>query len=54
MPYPATLGICIYFLVCIGAFFAMSGGPLFLVMLAIVGLGFILTLGGFFADRQRE
>ncbi len=51
--YPATLGIRIFFLVCIGAFYAMSADPLFLVLMAIVGLGFLLTLGGFIADRRR-
>ncbi len=51
--YPATLGIRIFFLVCIGAFYVMSADPLFLVLLAIVGLGFILTLGGFLADRRQ-
>jgi hypothetical protein len=52
-PTSATLGIRVYFCLCIGTFYAMTGNPLFLVTLAVVGLGFVLTLGGHLADRRQ-
>jgi hypothetical protein len=51
--YPATLLIRAYFVACIVAFYAMSLDPLFLVLVAIVGLGFVLTLGSYLLDRRR-
>ncbi len=50
--YPATLLIRAYFIVCIGAFYAMTNDPLFLVLIAVVGLGFILTLTCYVIDRR--
>jgi hypothetical protein len=50
--YPATLFVRIYFLVCIAAFYVMSSDPLFLVLLVIVGIGFLLTLVSFLLDRS--
>ena len=51
--YPATLGVRAFFLICIGGLYALSGDPLFLVLFAIVALGFVLTLGSFIADRRQ-
>ena len=50
--YPATLLIRLYFLACIIAFYAMTRDPLFLVLLVIVGLGFVLTLSSYLHDRK--
>jgi hypothetical protein len=50
--YPATLLIRAYFIICIGAFYAMTRDPLFLVLLAIVALGFVLTLASYMLDRK--
>ena len=50
--YPATLLIRLYFLACIIAFYAMTRDPLFLVLLLIVGLGFVLTLSSYLYDRK--
>jgi len=50
--YPATLLIRLYFLACIIAFYAMTRDPLFLVLLVIVGLGFVLTLSSYLYDRK--
>ena len=50
--YPATLFIRIYFIACIVVFYSMTSDPLFLVMICIVGLGFILTLGSYLLDRK--
>ena len=41
--YPATLLVRAFFLACLTAFFFITRDPLFLVLLAIVGLGFVLT-----------
>lgn len=49
--YPATLAIRAYFSVCLLSFYGMTGDPLFLVVTAIVLLGFALTLGGYLLDR---
>ena len=50
--YPATLFIRAFFLVCIGAFYVMTHDPLFLVLLSIVGLGFVLTGVSFLTDKK--
>jgi hypothetical protein len=50
--YPATLLIRAYFIVCILAFYAMTYDPLFLVLIGIVGIGFILTLSSYLLDRR--
>ena len=49
--YPATLFIRVYFLACFITFYAMTRDPLFLVLLGIVGLGFVLTLTAYLRDR---
>jgi hypothetical protein len=50
--YPTTLLVRTYFLICIAAFYAMTSDPLFLVLAAIVALGFVLTLGFYLLDRK--
>src|SRR5215471_4346740 len=50
--YPATLLIRVYFMACIGAFYAMTRDPLFLVLIAIVGLGLVLTLSSYLSERS--
>ncbi len=50
--YPATLFIRVYFIACIGAFYAMTRDPLFLLLIGIVGLGFVLTLSSHLLDRR--
>ena len=50
--YPATLVVRVYFLACISVFYRMTRDPLFLLLLGIVGLGFLLTLGAYLLDRQ--
>src|SRR5262249_5083356 len=52
--YPATLFMRVYFIACIVAFYAMTGDPLFLVLVGIVGLGLVLTLGSYLADRKNS
>jgi len=49
--YVATLFIRVYFIVCFIAFCAMTRDPLFLVLVGVVGLGFVLTLSAYFLDR---
>jgi hypothetical protein len=51
--YSATLFIRLYFLICIGVFYVMSGDSLFIVMAAVVAVGFVLTLSSLLADRTR-
>lgn len=52
--YPATLFIRLYFLICIVVFYTMTRDPLFLVIFAIVALGFVLTLSSFILDRKKS
>ena len=52
--YPATLFIRVYFLVCLAVFYGMSTDPLFLVLIAIVAIGFVLTLSAYFLDRREK
>ena len=50
--YPATLVIRAFFLVCMSAFFLMTRDPLFLVLLGIVGFGFVLTGLTYLIERK--
>ena len=52
--YPATLVIRVYFLICIVVFYTMTHDPLFLVIFAIVVLGFVLTLSSYILDRKKS
>jgi len=49
--YPATPAVRTFFLICFAAFYWMTRDPFFLVLLAIVGLGFVLTLTSYLRDR---
>jgi hypothetical protein len=51
--YPATLVIRTFFLACLAGFYVFTRDPLFLVLLAIVGFGFILTLTSYLLDRKQ-
>ena len=50
--YPATLVVRAFFLVCMIVFFLMTRDPLFLVLLGIVGLGFVLTGLSYLTERK--
>ena len=51
--YPATLGVRLYFIVCLVALYAMSSDPVFLVILGIVVVGLVFTLTSHLADRAK-
>jgi hypothetical protein len=40
-------------LVCITGLYFYSHDPLFISLFVIVGLGFVLTIAGYFADRRQ-
>jgi hypothetical protein len=50
--YPTTLIVRAYFIVCIAAFYWTTSDPMFLVLIAIVGLGFVLTILSYLFDRR--
>jgi hypothetical protein len=50
--YPTTLLVRTYFLICIAAFYAATSDPMFVVLGAIVALGFVMTLGSYLVDRM--
>lgn len=50
--YPVTLVVRTFFLTGFAAFYWLTRDPLFLVLLAIVGLGFVLTLTSYLLDRK--
>lgn len=50
--YPATMLMRVYFIVCIIVFYTMTYDPFFLVLIAIVGLGLLMTLSSYFLDRK--
>jgi len=50
--YPTTLFIRMYFLVCITVFYWMTSDPLFVVLVVIVGIGFVLTASSYVFDRR--
>jgi hypothetical protein len=51
--YPATLAVRTYFLVCLGALYALTRDSFFLVLLAIVLIGMTLTLLSYLSERTR-
>jgi len=52
--YPATIVIRIYFLICLAVFYRITSDPLFLVLIAIVGIGVVLMLSGYVFDRGKK
>ena len=52
--YTTTLVIRLFFVVCLVVFYAMSGDPFFLVLVAIVGFGLIFTGISLYLDRQSK
>ena len=51
--YPVTLIVRTFFLACLAAFYLLTCDPLFLVLLGIVGFGFLLTLTSYLLDRRQ-
>ncbi len=52
--YPTTLLVRSIILIALVFFYFMTKDPLMLVLLGIVGLGFILTLTAYLLDRSEE
>ncbi len=52
--YPTTLFVRSIILVTLLIFYFRTSDPLMLVLLGIVGLGFLLTLTGFILDRSEK
>ena len=52
--YPVTLLIRVYFLVCLAFFYWITTDPLFLVLIVIVGIGFVWTLSAHLRDRREQ
>jgi hypothetical protein len=50
--YPRTLLVRAFFLVCITTFYAMTRDPFFLVLLAVVGFGFVWTGLSYLSERN--
>jgi len=50
--YPRTLVIRAFFVICIGAFYVMTHDPLFLVLLAVVGFGFVWTGLSYLTEKK--
>ena len=52
--YPATVAARSLILATLVWLYLRSGDPMMLVLLGIVGLGFVLTLASYLADRKRS
>jgi len=52
MLYTTTLAIRLFFCVCFVIFYSMSRDPFFLVLLAIVAFGLVLTGTSYLLDKQ--
>jgi hypothetical protein len=52
--YPATLLMRVYFITCFVVFYLITRDPLFFILIAIVGIGLVLTLTTYFLDRNRR
>lgn len=50
--YPTTLVVRAGLLVGLAVFFALYQDPFLIVLMAIVGLGFLLTLGSYLGERK--
>lgn len=51
--YPTTLGVRAFFLAAFAGLYAQTSDPLFLVILGVVGFGFVLTAIAYLTDRRR-
>ena len=51
--YPTTLVVRLFILPCLLFLFARSGDPLFLALVAIVGLGVLITGAIYLAERRK-
>lgn len=51
--YPTTLGVRLFFLVVISGLYLETHDRLFLMILAVVGLGFALTAAGLWTEARR-
>ena len=52
--YPTTLIVRLFLCLCLVLFYWSTCDPLFLVLLAIVGLGVLLTGLGYLSERNRD
>jgi hypothetical protein len=50
--YPRTLLVRAFFLVCIATFYATTRDPFFLVLLAVVGFGFVWTGLSYLSEKN--
>jgi hypothetical protein len=50
--YPTTLGVRVFILGSLGWLYGMSGDPMFLVLIGVVGFGFLFTLTSYLIDRR--
>jgi hypothetical protein len=50
--YPRTLMIRAFFLICIAAFYLKTHDPFFLLLLAVVGFGFVWTGLSYLTERK--
>jgi hypothetical protein len=51
--YPGTLLVRAFFLPCIVALYVMTRDPFFLLLLGVVGFGFVLTGLSYWTDKAR-
>jgi hypothetical protein len=52
--YPRTLMIRAFFLICIGSFYWMAHDPFFLLLLVVVGFGFVWTGLSYLAEKKES
>lgn len=50
--YPTTIGVRVFFLSAFAFLYVQTRDPLFIVILGVVGFGFVLTSLAFLADRR--
>jgi hypothetical protein len=51
--YPTTVAVRMFFVACIAWFYVSTCDPVFLVMLAVVVLGVLLTAAGLVLERRK-
>lgn len=54
MLYTTVIGVRVFFCICFLVFYFLSQDPLFLVLLAVVGFGLVLTTLSYLLDRQNK
>lgn len=52
--YPTTLAVRTLILAAFTSFYVMYGDPMFVIIIVVVGIGFVMTLISYISERRKE